>query len=136
MCHHRDELKQLSVEVLVISFSSRGYARIWQKEVCPSVPVLLDRERTIYHTYGLERSLSRAWNLKTLRRYIQLMRAGSGWHGIQGHSIQLGGDFIVDASGIVRLTYRSQDPTDRPAVLDLLAQLCASNRTHIDADAR
>jgi len=123
LCHHRDELKQLNVEVLVVSFSSRGYARIWQKEVCPSFPVLLDRERTIYHTYGLERSLSRAWNLKTLRRYIQLMRAGRQWHGIQGDSIQLGGDFIVDASGIVRLAYRSQDPTDRPAVPDLLAQL-------------
>jgi peroxiredoxin len=123
LCQHRDELKQLDVEVLIVSFSSRGYARIWQKEVCPSFPVLLDRERTIYHTYGLERSLFRAWNLKTLWRYVQLMRAGRRWHGIQGDSIQLGGDFIVDPSGIVRLAYRSHDPADRPAVPDLLAQL-------------
>lgn len=29
---------------------------------------------------------------------------------------QLGGNFIIDAGGILRLAYRSYDPTDRPSV--------------------
>jgi hypothetical protein len=35
----------------------------------------------------------------------------------------LGGDFIVDSQGKVRLVYRSHDPTDRPPVEDILAIL-------------
>jgi hypothetical protein len=42
---------------------------------------------------------------------------------LPGDSAQLGGDFVVDASGVVRLAYRSHDPADRPAAGDLLALL-------------
>jgi peroxiredoxin len=53
-------------------------------------------------------------------RYVRLLTAGRKYRGIQGDSAQLGGDFIVDTNGIVRLAYRSHDPTDRPSVDDLL----------------
>ena len=53
-------------------------------------------------------------------RYVRLLIAGRKWRGIQGDSAQLGGDFIVDTNGILRLAYRSHDPTDRPSVDDLL----------------
>jgi len=56
-------------------------------------------------------------------RYVHLLIAGRKWRGIQGDSAQLGGDFIVDKNGIVRLAYRSHDPTDRPSVDDLLSLL-------------
>ena len=38
-------------------------------------------------------------------------------------SAQLGGDFIVDADGIVRLAYRSENPTDRAPVPRLMNAL-------------
>ena len=63
-----------------------------------------------------QRSLLRSWSLKTVQSYVQLMRAGRRWRGIHGDSTQLGGDFVVDADGVVRLAYRSHDPTDRPSV--------------------
>ncbi len=56
-------------------------------------------------------------------RYVQLLASGRKWRGIQGDSAQLGGDFIVDANGVVRLAYRSHDPTDRPSVDTLINQL-------------
>jgi hypothetical protein len=49
--------------------------------------------------------------------------SGRKWRGIQGSSTQLGGDFIVDTNGFLRLTYRSQEATDRPEVAELLALL-------------
>ena len=61
-------------------------------------------------------------------RYARLLAAGRKWRGIQGDSTQLGGDFIVDASGIVRLAYRSHDPTDRPSAEQLLAILRELNQ--------
>ncbi len=39
---------------------------------------------------------------------------------------QLGDDFIVDKNGLLRLSYPSHDPVDRPpveALLDILRQL-------------
>ena len=75
----------------------------------------------MYKAYGLERSLARSWNLRTIWRYVQLLTSGRKWRGIQGDSAQLGGDFIVDADGIVQLAYRSHDPTDRPDVDELLS---------------
>jgi peroxiredoxin len=109
--------------VLLISFSSRGFARAWSEEVCSAFRLLLDRERATYGAYGLESSISRSWSLKVIKSYVQLMRGGREWRGIQGNSAQLGGDFIIDAHSVVRLAYRSRDPTDRPSIQQLLAVL-------------
>ena len=124
MCQKQGQLKQLNVEVLLVSFSDDPeLAKVWLETTCSSFRLLLDPERIVYRTYGLERSWLRSWNLKTLLRYVQLLRAGRKWRGIQGDSAQLAGDFIVDTKGILRLIYRSHDPTDRPPVADLLASL-------------
>lgn len=123
LCQQQDELEQLGVEVVLVTFSSAGYGRVWLKEVCSAFLLLIDRERAVYDRYGLKRSLLRSWNLQTVRKYVQLMRAGRRWRGIQGNSAQLGGDFVIDAQGVIRLAYPSRDPTDRPAVTDLLAVL-------------
>ncbi len=123
MRQQEDELNKLNVSVLVVTFGSSPLARAWLEETRVSFPVLLDEERQVYRAYGLERSWLRSWNLRTTWRYVQLIRAGRRWRGVQGDSTQLGGDFIVDSAGIVRLAYRSHDPTDRPPVSALLAHL-------------
>lgn len=121
LCQHEKQFKQLEVEVLLISFGAPEVGKLWLEEMCPSFPLLLDTERMVYRIYGLQRSWLRSWNLKTLWRYIQLLSSGRKWRGIQGDSAQLGGDFIVNTNGILHLTYRSRDPTDRPPVTLLLS---------------
>jgi peroxiredoxin len=123
LCQHQEDLDRLNVEVLIISFGTLPAAERWLEETCSPFRLLLDPERTVYEAYGLERSLARSWNLRTIWRYVQLLASGRRWRGIQGDSAQLGGDFIVDADGIVQLVYRSHDPTDRPDVDDLLSIL-------------
>jgi len=126
LCQYQGQFKQLNVEVLLISFGAPEVAKIWLEEMCPPFRLLLDLERVVYRIYGLQRSWLRSWNLRTLWSYIQLLSRGRKWRGIQGDSAQLGGDFIVDTNGILRLTYRSSDPTDRPpatALITLLHQL-------------
>jgi peroxiredoxin len=121
LCQHQEALDRLDVEVLIISFGTMPAAERWLEETCNPFRLLLDPERTVYDAYGLERSLARSWNLRTIWRYVQLLTSGRQWRGIQGDSAQLGGDFIVDADGIVQLAYRSHDPTDRPDVDELLS---------------
>ena len=120
MRQQQDELSRLNTHVLVISFSTEYWARAWREETGTPFPLLLDPQRSVYRAYSLERSLFRSWNLRTMWLYIRLLLTGRKWRGIQGDSAQLGGDFILDAGGVVRLAYRSHDPTDRPAVKALL----------------
>jgi peroxiredoxin len=123
LCQHLEDLQQLKVEVLIVAFGSLPGAQVWLEETCSPFHLLLDPEREVYRAYELERSLLRSWNLRTIWRYVQLLTSGRQWRGIQGDSTQLGADFIIDTDGIVHLAYRSHDPTDRPAVADLLARL-------------
>jgi len=123
LCRHQEEFERLNTRVLIVTFGGLPAAQAWIEETCAPFRLILDPERTVYAAYGLERSLRRSWNLRTIWRYVQLLASGRQWRGIQGDSAQLGGDFVVDTQGIIRLVYRSHDPTDRPAVSDLLAIL-------------
>lgn len=125
LCQNLDEIQALNTEVIIISFGSFPAAQAWLKETCTPFHILLDSERVVYRAYGLDRSILRSWGAKTIWRYVQLLASGRKWRGIQGDSAQLGGDFIVDANGVVRLAYRSHDPTDRPSIGYLMNQIQA-----------
>ena len=117
------EFKQSNTQVLIISFGSDYWARLWLQEAGSPFPLLLDPQRSVYRAYGLQQSLLRSWNLRTIGFYARALLSGSAWRGIQGDSSQLGGDFIVDVDGVIRLAYRSHYPTDRPSVRELLSVL-------------
>ncbi len=134
LCPYDDELERLGVKVLLVTFSSSGYAKKFREEVCSQFPVLIDRERSLYNTYGLESSLLRSWGWKNLWAYTKKLLSGQEWKGIQGDSTQLGGDFIIDHDGIVQFAYRSRDPTDRPPVEELMEHLQEIGRQHKDVD--
>ena len=117
---HTSDLEALKTNVVIISFGSPYNAQLWEKETQSKFTLLLDPERNAYRAYGLERSMLRSWGLITFLTYSRLMLSGRKWRGIQGDSSQLGGDFIVNANGIIRLAYYSRDPSDRPSVDQLL----------------
>ena len=120
MCQHQEELKQLNVAVLLISFGPEEYAKDWLEGICPSFQLLLDPERTAYHAYNLKHSWLSSWNLKTLMYYARALFGGREWRGIIGDSAQLGGDFIIDQDRSMLLEYRSKEATDRPQIAGLL----------------
>lgn len=81
----------------------------------------MDPDRSAYRAYGLERSFLRSRSLKTRWYYLKAWLSGKKTFESQGEDTsQLGGDFIVDNTGTLRLIYPSHDPTDRPPVDDLL----------------
>jgi len=121
LCQKMDQFQALNTRVLVITFGTLPGAQAWLAETCAPLQVYLDPERVAYRAYRLERSYLRAWGLKTMWRYARLLAAGRKWRGIQGDSAQLGGNFVVDTNGIIRLAYRSHDPTDRPSADDLIS---------------
>ena len=115
MHDHQEELEALGVRVLLLSFGREWQARRWMQETKAPFPLLLDPERSVYRAYGLERSFAKSWHPRMLLYYLGLLLKGWKLHSIQGDPNQLGGDFIVDARGIVRYAHPSEDPADRPS---------------------
>jgi peroxiredoxin len=126
LCQRQEDFRQQNTRVLIISFGTLPALQEWMKETCVSFEVLLDRERAVYDAYELERSYLRSRNLKTRWYYFKAWLSGKKAHDSHGDDTsQLGGDFIVDKKGVLRLVYPSHDPTDRPPVDDLLDTLRA-----------
>ena len=116
--------------MLLVSLAPLEKARPWRDKVCPSFRLVVDPERIFYHSYGLERSRLRSWNPVVQWRTF---RAGLERRGKGGDTAQLGGDFIVDEQGILRLVYRSHDPTERPPVAALLTILGSLGKKAADS---
>lgn len=93
-------------------------------EVCGTFTVLLDRERTAYQAYGLERSRWRSLHPRVVWMYVKRwFQRGQFFDSHGDDTTQLGGDFIVGKDGVLRLIHPSHDPTDRPSVDELLKVL-------------
>ena len=46
----------------------------------------------------------------TVWEYVKLIVRGRHFRGIQADPFQLGGDFVIDGSGIVRFAHRGEEP--------------------------
>ncbi len=87
-------------------------------------PLLSDPERDAYRAYGLRSgNLRRIFGPGTILAYAKLLAAGQWYHFRRSDLLQLGGDFVIDAAGIVRYEYRSGAPHDRPSVDQIIAVL-------------
>ena len=117
------EIEARNTRVTVISFGTPALAHNWIRETGSSFQFLIDRDQKAYQDYGLESSLVHAWSPKVWIAYARLMLQGWKWRGIQGDSRQLGGDFIIDNLGILRMAFRSHDPTDRPKPEEIMRVL-------------
>jgi len=124
LCDRQSEFAELNTRVFVVSFGTLPAVQQWLKETCGNFTVLLDRERTVYNAYGLERSKLRSRSPRTIWLYFTRWLQGQKFHDSHGDDTsQLGGDFIVNKNGILRLVHPSLDPTDRPSVDELLKTL-------------
>jgi peroxiredoxin len=124
LCARQEEISKFNTRVFIISFGTLPALQQWMNEVCGTVTVLLDHERTVYKAYGLERSRLRSWHPRVVWLYIKRwFQRGEFFASHGDDTSQLGGDFIVDTNGILRLVYPSHDPTDRPSVDELLKVL-------------
>ncbi len=120
---HYAEIRALNTNVVVISFGTEYWARAWLEETNSPFPLLLDPKRQSYKAYKLEKSILHSWGWNNIRYHIRAIFKGEKWSGYRGDMNQLGGNFIVDAQGIIQFAYPSRDPTDRPSLKKLLTVL-------------
>jgi len=124
LCARQNEFVELNTRVYIISFGTLPAVQQWMQEVCHTFTVLIDHDRTIYTAYQLDRSRIRSWHPRVVWIYIKRwLQRGEFFDSHGDDTSQLGGDFIVDRNGALRLVHPSNDPTDRPSVDVLLKVL-------------
>lgn len=112
--HRREDFEDLNTAILLISFSKHEWAVDWKEELGVSFPILLDPNFEAYRDYGLKSSFWGSWNPRILWYYVRQFISGRGIDSIKGNPNQMGGDFIIDAQGLLRYAHRSKDSLDRP----------------------
>ncbi len=84
-----------------------------------------DPERAAYRAFGFERaSVARVWlDPRVWARYAAILAGGRRPEpsSAKQDALQLGGDAVLDRTGLMRWIHRSRGPADRPAVDDLVA---------------
>lgn len=120
---HLDVLAVHNAIVLVVSFDPEERVAEFRREHQLRFPCLADESRTVYRAYGLTRgSWRQTLTPKALAPYIRLLFSGRTVRAAPNQDIrQRGGDFVVGRDGRLTLAYVSDDPSDRPAIEQILA---------------
>ncbi len=127
----RDRLDEFGTEanVVLVMFSDPDDIDTYQHTNRLPFPILIDRDRSVYAAYGFGRGpWWRIWGTTVVRKYIQLMTAGA-WRKLRApveDTMQLGGDIVIDAQGILRWAHWAKGPADRPSVDELIAAVDAA----------
>ncbi len=122
----RDRLDDLgtNTDVVLITFTEPDRLAHYQSVNELPFPILIDRHRDAYRSFGLGRgAITRVWGLKSLRRYAAILRR-SGAAALRvptEDTLQLGGDFVIGPDGTLVWGHWSDGPDDRPTVGDLIA---------------
>eukprot|EP00188_Purpureofilum_apyrenoidigerum_P003143 Plantae.Rhodophyta-Purpureofilum_apyrenoidigerum.ctg31989.p2 GENE.Plantae.Rhodophyta-Purpureofilum_apyrenoidigerum.ctg31989~~Plantae.Rhodophyta-Purpureofilum_apyrenoidigerum.ctg31989.p2 ORF type:complete len:118 (+),score=12.44 Plantae.Rhodophyta-Purpureofilum_apyrenoidigerum.ctg31989:440-793(+) len=82
--------------------------------------MLLDRDRRSYHDYYLGSSVTGAWSASSIGFYVKEVLRGKRIAWPQEDPNQLGGDFLLDSTGTLKLCHPSQTSVDRVAIADVL----------------
>ena len=122
VAHHAD-FEAANTNVVTVSFGTAYWTNVWLKETQSPYPFLMDAEKISYQAYNLESSTLRSWSPATVWYYAKAKLQGREILAQRGNAHQLGGDFIIDLQGIIRLSHPSTDPTDRPSIDQLLTAL-------------
>jgi peroxiredoxin len=89
-------------------------------------PVLADPKRTAYAAYGLAAGGAKAFlNPASARAVLRSIVSGAGGGRPVGDPRELGGAFVVDRDGRIRLAHPARYAGDTPTVDELLAAVAA-----------
>ena len=123
MQERSNELSELGAEVLLIAYDEQSLLEAKMlKNLDVTFPILLDREKETYRSWGMGRaSVFQAMLSPKLNvRYAKLLLKGEKFLGFAPDMFQLGGDFVVDGQGSIELAHVMRDNGDRASINELV----------------
>lgn len=113
----------LGADVFAISLTPPSRAAAYLQRYPLPFRVAVDPSHAAYHAFGFGRTTWRSiLSPRSIARYLRAICRGT-WprKPVEGDDLlQLGGDVVADAQGVIRYLYRSRTATDRPAPTELL----------------
>ena len=117
------------VDLVMLTFTEpENLPEYQRRHDLDSLSIVVDADRSAYRAFGLGRGkFSRIWGLRAAKRYIEIYRAdGFSRTGRPTEdTLQLGGDFIVDANGTLIYGFWGEGPDDRSSTQTLHDALAA-----------
>ena len=125
------ELQRLGAEVLVVSFTPPARVAAYVAKYPQPFLVVSDPTRAGYRAFDLDRTtVGSLFRPGVIGRYLKHMVGG--WlpkkPGAGEDVLQLGGDFLLDQSGVLRYAHPSKEPTDRPSAAEIVEQVKIQSR--------
>ncbi len=109
------------MNVIVVTFELGPLVQAYVRETGLRWPLLVDESRALYSAYGMDRGQWwDIWGPASWWAYAKLLIQGRRLHRSDGDVNQLGGDVLIDPTGIVRLHHVGSGLADRPSVSSLL----------------
>ena len=117
--------------MIAVGFAQPELLRELASELSLPFPLLRDPDFGAYRAFGLRRgSVRDVYGPGTVWTYMKLMLRGRRLRRTTADRFQLGGDFVIDGRGTIRLAHPSRNPSDRASVSRLLDALReAADRT-------
>jgi hypothetical protein len=126
-----EDIRKCGAEVLAVSFTRPKQVAAYLQRYPLPFPAVSDPERTAYRAFSLaQTSWASMLSPRSIGRYLKLIfRGWLPWKPKEGDDLmQLGGDFVLDRRRRLVYGYRSSEPTDRPAVQELLKAVRAAGQ--------
>ena len=108
----------MNAEVIALAAVDRKPLAGFARELQLPFPVLSDVTGEVYRAFGLGKGM--VIRSRTLLVAARLVWRAKRLYRPVGDIMQVGGDFIVDREGIICFAHSSEDPTDRPDVIELM----------------
>jgi len=107
--------------VVIVTFEASTFARTYVDETGLRWPILVDETRSLYRAYGMLRGRLRdIWGPRTWWAYAKELLRGRTPRPAHADTSQLGGDVLIDSSGVVRLRHVGSGPADRPSIESII----------------
>lgn len=116
--------QELDIRIVVVTFARGPQARAYADETRLGWPILVDETRALYRGYGmLHGTRWHIWGPRTWWAYTKELFRGRTPRAVDldSDTSQLGGDVLVDPSGIVRFLHVGSGPGDRPSIATIAA---------------
>jgi hypothetical protein len=119
-----NEINELGVQVLVVTFEAESVAQAYVHDTELQWPLLIDESRELYKAYDMQHG--KWWDIygpSAWWIYAKLLVKGRRMVASHSDFEQLGGDVLIDPEGIVRMHHVGKGPSDRPDVSSIIARI-------------
>ena len=118
------EVERTGGQVIAVGFAPQELLGELADDLSLPFPLLRDPDFSAYRAFGLRRgSVREIYGPGTIWTYVKLMLRGRRLRRTNADRFQLGGDFVIDGQGTIRLAHPSRNPSDRASVSRLLDAL-------------